>query len=150
MLFCSNFNGTWDQYIDAFSDGIPKGLNLFWYSATKYPQSIPVTTFKNYITYNQVNTDYYYNATPGAAQRDVKSSLGVYDAVLALSKAHASQSPEEFAKTFQDTMFRVQSSLGEPGLGPVASLDTERADINRDAYVKDAQRTFDSERKSTS
>ena len=29
MLFCSNFNGTWDQYIDAFSDGIPGGLDLF-------------------------------------------------------------------------------------------------------------------------
>ena len=31
MLFCSNFNGTWDQYIDAFSDGIPSGLDLLWY-----------------------------------------------------------------------------------------------------------------------
>ena len=31
MLFCSNFNGTWDQYIDAFSDGIPGGLDLLWY-----------------------------------------------------------------------------------------------------------------------
>ena len=29
VLFCSNFNGTWDQYIDAFSDGIPSGLDLF-------------------------------------------------------------------------------------------------------------------------
>ena len=37
MLFCSNFNGTWDQYIEAFSDGIPNGLDLFWYSSTKYP-----------------------------------------------------------------------------------------------------------------
>ena len=30
MLFCSNFNGTWDQYIDAFADGIPSGLDLLW------------------------------------------------------------------------------------------------------------------------
>src|SRR5579863_2007527 len=51
MLFCSNFNGTWDQYIDAFSDGIPGGLDLFWYVSVKYPHSIPITTFKNYITY---------------------------------------------------------------------------------------------------
>src|SRR5271155_2401499 len=47
MLFCSNFNGTWDQYIDAFSDGIPGGLDLFWYTSIKYPHSIPITTFKN-------------------------------------------------------------------------------------------------------
>ena len=146
MLFLSNFNGTWDQYIDAFSDGIPKGLNLFWYSATKYPQSIPVTTFKNYITYNQINTDYYYNATPGAAQRDVKASMRVYDKMLKLAKSHASQSPEEFAETYRKAMFDIQSDLGEPGLGPVASLDTERADINRGAFVKKAQEEFDSER----
>ena len=70
MMFCSNFNGTWDQYIDAFSDGLPNGLDLFWYSSTRYPRSIPITPFKNYIRANQVDTDYYYNATPGAAQRD--------------------------------------------------------------------------------
>ncbi len=72
MLFCSNFNGTWDQYIDAFADGIPGGLDIFWYSSTKYPNSIPITPFKNYIRANQVDTNYYYNATPGSAQRDIK------------------------------------------------------------------------------
>jgi hypothetical protein len=77
MLFCSNFNGTWDQYIDAFSDGIPGGLDLFWYSSTKYPHSIPITAFKTYITYNQFDTNCYYNATPGAAQHDIKSALRV-------------------------------------------------------------------------
>ena len=76
MLFCSNFNGTWDQYIDAFSDGIPNGLDLFWWSATKYPHSIPVSPFKQYITANQISTYYYYNATPGSAQRDIKRPCG--------------------------------------------------------------------------
>ncbi|MDJ0630665.1 MAG: hypothetical protein QNJ44_20585 [Rhodobacter sp.] len=142
VLFCSNFNGTWDQYIDAFSDGIPNGLNLFWFSATKYPLSIPVTPFKNYITYNQIGTDYYYNATPGAAQRDVKSSLAVYDALLDLEKAHASQSPDEFQKTYRDALLKVQTGLGSPGYGPVASLDTERADVNRERYVREAQKGY--------
>ncbi|NSX54611.1 hypothetical protein [Parasulfitobacter algicola] len=146
VLFCSNFNGTWDQYIDAFSDGIPKGLDLFWYSATKYPKSIPVTPFKNYITYNQINTDYYYNATPGAAQRDIKSSLQVYDTLLALQDAHATQSPGDFQKTYHKALSAIQLALGDPGFGPVASLETERADVNRAHYVKDAQQTFDSVR----
>ena len=44
MLFLSNFNGTWDQYIDAFADGIPAGLDLFWYTSTKYPHSIPIAS----------------------------------------------------------------------------------------------------------
>ncbi|MFQ1701950.1 hypothetical protein ACJ5NV_15280 [Loktanella agnita] len=145
MLFCSNFNGTWDQYIDAFSDGIPNGLNMFWYSATKYPLSIPVTGFKTYITHNQVNTDYYYNATPGSAQRDVKAGLRVYDAVLELEKAYA-EGPEVFATAYRAALLKTQNDLGEPGFGPVASLDTERADVNREAYVNRAQQKFDQTR----
>ena len=58
MLFVSNFNGTWDQYIDAFSDGIPNGLDLFWYASTKYPGSIPSTPFNAYIRANQIDCDY--------------------------------------------------------------------------------------------
>lgn len=135
MLFCSNFNGTWDQYIDAFSDGIPNGLNLFWFSATKYPLSVPITPFKTYITHNQISTDYYYNATPGAAQRDIKTSLAIYDALLRLEEAHASQSPEEFAATYRKALGEVQLGFGDAGFGPVASLSTERADINRRDYV---------------
>ncbi|WP_193140384.1 hypothetical protein [Meridianimarinicoccus sp. MJW13] len=146
VLFCSNFNGTWDQYIDAFSDGIPNGLNLFWYSATKYPQSIPVTSFKNYITYNQVFNDYYYNATPGSAQRDVKCAMRVYQAIEDLADAHARQTPEEFAKTYTAQLLKVQGCLGDPGLGPVASIDTERADTNRAPFVHKLSNLFDSQR----
>jgi len=136
MLFCSNFNGTWDQYIDAFSDGIPSGLNLFWITASGYPLSIPSTPFKNYITHNQVNTDYYYNATPGSAQRDIKGSIRVYCSVLAMQRAHGDGS-ENFARVYREELAKIQSYLGEPGFGPVASLSTERADINRQRYEID-------------
>ena len=88
MLFLSNFNGTWDQYIDAFADGIPSGLDLFWYASTKYPHSIPISTFKAYIGANQIQTNYYYNATPGAAQRDIKAALRVRRELLALADLH--------------------------------------------------------------
>ncbi len=135
MLFCSNFNGTWDQYIDAFSDGIPNGLNLFWFSATKYPLSVPITPFKNYITHNQITTDYYYNATPGSAQRDIKTSLRMYDALLNLEEAHKTQSPEEFAETYKAALVDVQLGFGDAGFGPVASISTERADINRGEFL---------------
>ena len=48
-LFCSNFNGTWDQYIDAFSDGIPYMLDLAWFRDYRYPGSIPLQPFQRYI-----------------------------------------------------------------------------------------------------
>jgi hypothetical protein len=135
MLFCSNFNGTWDQYIDAFSDGIPDGLDLLWYSSTRYPHSIPITPFKDYIRANQVDTSYYYNSVPGAAQRDVKSALRVRRAILALAAQQPSVSPAEFRKAYVAALTGVQNDLGYQGYAPIASLDTDNADTNREDYV---------------
>ncbi len=130
MFFCSNFNGTWDQYIDAFADGIPSGLDLFWYSSVKYPQSIPLTPFKSYIVHNQLDTQYYYNATPGSAQRDIKSALRVMAVLRELESRHASTAPEEFAVEYRKALAKVQTSLGSPGLAPVASNATFDAERN--------------------
>jgi hypothetical protein len=143
MLFCSNFNGTWDQYIDAFSDGIPDGLDLFWYASLKYPHSIPISAFKDYITYNQVDTDYYYNATPGAAQRDIKSAFAVMQEIRALRAMHGVSTPEAFAAAYRKSLVKVQNCLGSHGVAPTASLDTENVDrIRADqakAYAKGAR-----------
>lgn len=136
MLFCSNFNGTWDQYIDAFSDGIPSGLDLLWYSSTRYPHSIPITAFKDYIRANQVDTSYYYNSVPGAAQRDVKAALRVRRAILALAAQQPALSPADFRKLYVATLTGVQNDLGYQGYAPIASLDTANADRNRADYIK--------------
>ena len=138
MLFCSNFNGTWDQYIDAFSDGVPSGLDLFWYSSIKYPHSIPITAFKNYIRANQIDTDYYYNATPGAAQRDIKPALRVRRALLKLAEAHGRMDAAAFAEAWRQALVSVQNELGAPGDAPVASNDTAAADRHRQPYVDSA------------
>jgi hypothetical protein len=150
MLFCSNFNGTWDQYIDAFSDGIPSGLNLLWYSSTRYPHSIPITPFKNYIRANQVDTEYYYNSVPGAAQRDVKAALRVRRAVLDLAAKAQALSPADFRQQYVAALIGVpndaarvgvQNDLGYQGFAPVASRDTENADIHREQYLNDPAQT---------
>lgn len=150
MLFCSNFNGTWDQYIDAFSDGIPGGLDLLWYSSTRYPHSIPITPFKSYIRANQIDTEYYYNAVPGAAQRDVKAALRIRRAVLDLAAKATSLSPADFRKQYVTALIGVpgdavkvgvQNDLGYQGYAPVASRDTENADIHRQQYLDDPRET---------
>ncbi|HEX4737745.1 MAG TPA: hypothetical protein VH331_09295 [Allosphingosinicella sp.] len=133
MLFCSNFNGTWDQYIDAFADGIPNGLDLFWYSSTKYPNSIPITPFKNYIRANQIDTGYYYNATPGSGQRDIKLALGL---AAALQAVDPGASDEALAEAYRAILLEAQNSLGAPGYAPVASCDTAAADLHRCTEVR--------------
>ncbi len=131
MLFCSNFNGTWDQYIDAFADGIPGGLDLFWYSSTKYPNSIPITPFKNYIRANQVDTSYYYNATPGSGQRDIKLALKLSHDLAAIAAKAGTLSDAELASAYERLLIANQGGLGSPGYAPVASCDTAAADRNR-------------------
>jgi hypothetical protein len=138
MLFCSNFNGTWDQYIDAFSDALPSGLDFLWYTSIRYPHSIPITPFKNYIRANQIDTDYYYNATPGAALRDVKSGLRVHRMLLKLAAHHATMSPADFAAAWRKALASVQNDLGAPGDAPVASNDTAAADKHRQYFVDKA------------
>ena len=131
MIFCSNFNGTWDQYIDAFADGIPTGLDLFWYASIRFPHSIPISPFKDYIRANQIDNNYFYNATPGAAQRDIKAALRVRQAVLDLAAVAPTTSPADFAAAYRTVFRSVQNDLGPQSYAPVASEDTERADAHR-------------------
>jgi hypothetical protein len=140
LLFSSNFNGTWDQYLDAFSDGNPTGVDLAWISSTKFPHSIPSTPFKDYIRVNQVDTDYYYNATPGAAVRDIKAALRVRRAILNLAEQHASLAPADFQKAYVAALCSVQNDLGYQGYAPVASNDTKNAENNRADYVNHQQK----------
>ncbi|WP_400769875.1 hypothetical protein [Methylosinus sporium] len=135
LLFCSNFNGTWDQYIDAFADGLPNGLDLLWYTSTKYPHSVPITPFKNYIRANQIDTNYYYNSVPGAAQRDVTAALRVREALLKLETNLQASTPEQFRALYVRYLCTVQNDLGYEGRAPVASNDTENAEINREDYL---------------
>lgn len=135
MLFVSNFNGTWDQYIDAFSDGLPSGLDILWIASTKYPHSIPITPFKNYIRANQIDTGYYYNATPGSAQRDIKKALDLVAGLRAIDAG--SLEDGELGAAYDKLFLTVQGGMGTPGYAPVASCDTSAADRHRSAAVRE-------------
>jgi hypothetical protein len=121
LLFFSNFNGTWNQYIDAFSAVLSKGLDLIWRWSEKYPGSTPVTPFKIYIARVQFDTDYYYNAYPKSATNDVKAANRVQDAVQEFEKTAASLSPAEFEKAYLDFVIRVQPDLGSTGVAPIGT-----------------------------
>ncbi len=136
MLFLSNFNGTWDQYIDAFADGIPTGLDLFWYKNERYPGSVPITPFKSYIRANQIDCDFYYNATPGAAYRDIISALRVRRVLIELEGIHHNTTPEVFATFFREKLQSVQNDLTTQGYSPVASMETDRAEQHRQQFEK--------------
>lgn len=121
LLFCSNFNGSWEQYIDAFSEVIPGGMNNIWRWSTKYPGSRPITPFLSYIAQNQYDNDYYYNATPGATTSDIRHALDLQARLDAFIPASRGLSPEAFERAFYTFIASVQSSLGTTGPDLVAT-----------------------------
>jgi hypothetical protein len=118
LLFFSNFNGTWNQYIDAFSAVLSRGLNLIWRWSEKFPGSVPVTPFKQYIARVQFDTDYYYTAYPQATANDVKSAHIVQDALRAFSNGVETRTPEQFRETYLQFVIAVQAHLGNTGEAP--------------------------------
>ena len=119
LLFFSNFNGTWNQYIDAFSAVLAKGLDLIWRWSEKFPGSVPVTLFKEYIARVQFDTDYYFTAYPYATANDLKAAHIVQANFDDLSAKCNGLTPEAFADAYLDFVIASQAHLGETGQAPV-------------------------------
>jgi hypothetical protein len=120
LLFFSNFNGTWNQYIDAFSAVLSAGLDFIWRRSEKYPGAVPVTPFKTYIQRGQFETDYYYSAYPHAATNDVKAAHRVQAAFDSLD-AKRDLPPAEFEQAYRQFVLQVQTDLGATGEAPVGT-----------------------------
>ena len=122
MFFFSNFNGSWDQYVDSFSSAIPTGLNMFWIFNIKYPRSIPMLPFHRYITANQIWTDHYYNAYPMASSNDVKSARKVREKLLAFIDDTRQATPGEFQAKYNSLLHLLQHDISQMDANPVISL----------------------------
>ncbi len=130
LLFESNFNGTWEQYIDAFSRVVPGGMDKIWRWSVKYPGSQPITPFLAYIRGCQIDTDYYYSAYPGAAINDVINAVAVTKALEDLAREAADLPTDEFLPRYELVLRRVGLHLGSTGPHPapeVAVRASERA-----------------------
>jgi hypothetical protein len=121
LLFFSNFNGTWNQYIDAFADVLADGLNLIWRWSDKFPGARPVTAFKRYIALVQFDTDYYYTAYPRATTNDVKAAHRVCSALEDLGRNSKEMTPAQFNGAYLQFLMKVQKDLGATGIGPVGT-----------------------------
>lgn len=122
MLFFSNFNGSWAQYVDSFTFSIPTGLDLFWKFNIRYPNSVPLTPFHDYIRYNQIDTNHYYNATPLAASNDVKAGQRVKAALIQFDGEVQNTTPEQFQKQYFALLRQLQGDLSEMRPTPIVSL----------------------------
>jgi hypothetical protein len=130
MLFFSNFNGSWEQYVDSFTFAIPSGLDMFWKWNIRYPKSVPLTPFHDYIRYNQIQTDHYYNAYPMAASNDVKSAKKLHLALMDFdARLDAQASDEAFQKSFFKLLRDVQHDMAIMRHTPIVSMAAQNVQM---------------------
>lgn len=64
LLFLSNFDGSWENYIGDFTDKAYMGLDTIWRNTRAYPGSRDIRAFKQHIRCRQVQSSYFYSAYP--------------------------------------------------------------------------------------
>ncbi len=131
MLFFSNFNGSWTQYVDSFSSAIPGGLNLLWYKNVGWPDAVPETPFNNYVVSKQIWTGHYYNAYPLASSNDVKSAQKVMDEIRGLCTHLDDISVADFKKAYDKATLNLQNDLSRMEPTPIVSLANEAIEKRR-------------------
>ena len=111
LLFESNFNGSWDQYIDAFSEVVPARMKGIWGTSYGFPGPIPVEPFKDYIRANEYVANHYYNAYPEATTTEIISASKVAAALDDLRARAASLDPDAFKAAYEDMLTAIQHDL---------------------------------------
>jgi len=111
LMFESNYNGTFDQYIDAFSNILTSGMRRIWGTSYGFPGPQPVTPFKAYIRANEFVADHYYSAYPEATATMITSALSLQSSLQELTARAAKLSPEEFVAEYREFLTVHQEDL---------------------------------------
>lgn len=76
LLFTSNFDGSFEDYIQDFVREIPEGLDRIWGNCIGYPGSVPIDGFFDYINAHKFSNNTFYAAYPHLTVPDVKNCEG--------------------------------------------------------------------------
>ena len=114
LLFVSNFNGSWFDYIDAFSEAVPQKMALLWGTSYGFPGARPPRPFTEYIRTNDKPLEHYYSAYPGATTTEIASALRVQEQVHLdprLASAGIDDDSAELVPAWREFLDRAQRDL---------------------------------------
>jgi len=77
LLMVSNYDGTWENYLDEFAEMILSGLNALWTSAPDFPLTgaQDVAALKQFLRSHQVAANVFYSAYPATSVLNLKQNL---------------------------------------------------------------------------
>jgi hypothetical protein len=111
LLFESNFNGTWSQYIDAFSYVVPTELGAIWRWCYGFPGPIPAGPFKADIARHEFPAAHYYAAYPEASTTMVAGALEVRKKLDRLRRRARAMDAAEFDEAWREFLIDTQPHL---------------------------------------
>lgn len=90
LLFVSDYDGSWDSYIDEFAEMILSGLDAIWETAYGYPPdgARDLPAFKRFLRSHQVPSEVFFSAYPDETVLNIAN-----DDALVRACAHSSAEP---------------------------------------------------------
>ncbi len=111
LFFESNFNGTWDGYIEAFSYVFPRGMRAVWGSSYGFPGPVPAAPLKDWVRGAEHPADHYYVACPDASTREVLSALELAGRLDSFSSETGDATPDEFHAAYERLLVDLRRHL---------------------------------------
>lgn len=77
LLMVSNYDGSWENYIDEFAEMILSGLDALWTAAPDYPRAgaQDVAALKQFLRRHQAPANVFYSAYPETSVLNLKDDL---------------------------------------------------------------------------
>jgi hypothetical protein len=111
LYFETNFNGGWEEYIDAFCYVLARGptrSRRVW-ATHGFPDALPTGPFKDFIRRHQVAAAHFYSAYPAATTPTVLAALELDPQLDAFVRSAGDLADDDaFAAAWRDFLTRVQ------------------------------------------
>ena len=111
MYFESNFNGPFEEYIEAFADVLTGPMGDIFGAAYNFPGPQPAGPFRAFIRRHDYAAEHFYSAYPETTATDAARALKVAEAFEALIRDAGTATPEEFAPRWRSFLTEVEGSL---------------------------------------
>jgi hypothetical protein len=80
LMMLSDYDGSWESYIDEFAEMILSGLDAIWETSFGYPAdgARDLPAFKRFLRTHQVPSDVFFSAYPDATILNIANDLSLY------------------------------------------------------------------------
>jgi hypothetical protein len=81
-MMVSDYDGSWESYIDEFAEMILSGLDAIWQTARAFPPdgARDLPAFKRFLRNHQVPAEVFFSAYPAATTVNVLNDTRIRDA----------------------------------------------------------------------